>query len=272
MPPRTKPVDATSEADTNLTSENLAKTLSDAIVPVPPEISLKQTSPLSEMLAKSLQEPFPQEMLRYNSAKGLTYIPISEVIARLNRVLGIENWSYEVVRAWREPDQPDWCLAHVSLMVDIGSKRIVRHGFGGQQVKHKKTGDVVDLGDEYKGAVSDGLKKAAQSLGVGLELARTEEAKRWEEEATNVSSVTDADRAAFETLVGLTKQLSTDEKAQLRTWWQSEFAGISVAAEAGAQRLTAAAQRVQGMIDSPKPPTVEALMEAFPGSEMIESE
>lgn len=245
--------------------------LMEAIVPPPVEMSSKQTTFLSETLAKSLQEPFPPEMLRFNKAKGLTYIPISEVIARLNRVLGIENWSYEVVRAWREPDHPDWCLAHVRLAVEVGKKKIVRDGYGGQQVKYKKTGDVVDLGDEFKGAVSDALKKAAQSLGVGLELARTEEAKRWEEEATGATGATDADRAAYESLVALTKQLSTSEKSELRSWWQSQFEGISVSPDAGAQRLNAAIQAVQEIIERQNPtvdPT-EMVMNAFPGSEIV---
>lgn len=246
--------------------------LMDAIVPPPVDMNSKQTTLLSETLAKSLQEPFPPEMLRFNKAKGLTYIPISEVIARLNRVLGIENWSYEVVRAWREPDHPDWCLAHVRLSVEIGRKTVVRDGYGGQQVKYKKTGDVVDLGDEFKGAVSDALKKAAQSLGVGLELARTEEAKRWEEEATSATPVNETDRATFELLVSLTKQLSASEKAELRNWWQEQFDGIAVSAEAGAQRLNAAIQAVQEIIERQNPtvdPT-EMVMNAFPGSEMVE--
>jgi hypothetical protein len=58
-----------------------------------------------------LAEPFPQELLRENKAKGLTYVPIAEVIARLNRVLGVPNWSTSIVRTWREPDHPDWVLS-----------------------------------------------------------------------------------------------------------------------------------------------------------------
>jgi hypothetical protein len=49
---------------------------------------------------------------------------------------------------------------------------ITRDGVGGQTIKRKRDGGIVDLGDEYKGAVSDALKKAAQSFGVGLYLAR----------------------------------------------------------------------------------------------------
>ena len=43
-----------------------------------------------------------------------------------------------------------------------------------------RNGDILDLGDEMKGAVSDALKKAAQHFGVGLYLARSEESMHLE--------------------------------------------------------------------------------------------
>lgn len=243
-----------------------------AVVPMPVEMGTRQTSPLSEALAKQLQEPFPPEMLRFNKAKGLTYIPISEVIARLNRVLGFENWEYEVVRAWREPDHPDWCLAHVSLRVHIGGKTIERAGYGGQQVKFKKNGEVVDLGDEFKGAVSDALKKAAQSLGVGLELARTEEAKRWEEDMASEVVSSPETEAAYEKLIALTKQMGTEEKSALRTWWKATYGeDVKVGLEAGLERLQEACKLAEEIVaDLAKAPIdpVDALMEAFPGSQV----
>lgn len=242
------------------------------IVHVPAELQTKQTSAMSEAIAKQLQEPFPQEMLRFNQAKGLTYIPISEVIARLNRVLGFENWSYDVVKAWREPDHPDWCLAHVCLQVTIGDKEISRSGYGGQQIKKKKNGDVVDLGDEFKGAVSDALKKAAQSLGVGLELARTEEAKRWEEEAVAEASINPEAVAAYERLTSLTKQMGAEEKTALRTWWKATYGEIKVGPEAGLERLLDACKLAQEIIeDIAKVPAdpVETIMNEFPGTQVV---
>ena len=51
---------------------------------------------MSELL-QNLSEPFPREVQRSMKKGGtsLTYIPVSEVITRLNTVLGIENWSYD---------------------------------------------------------------------------------------------------------------------------------------------------------------------------------
>ena len=127
----------------------------------------------------NLNDPFPREMLRSVSKGGtsLTYIPVSEVIARLNDVLGEQGWSYQITDRWTTGDSngcPEWVMTQVRVTVNHES---FREAIGGQQVKFKRDGSgPVDIGDEWKGAVSDALKKAAQAFGVGLELARTDEA------------------------------------------------------------------------------------------------
>jgi hypothetical protein len=131
----------------------------------------------------ALSEPFPVEMERSvnKGGRNLTYIPISEVIARLNKVLGINNWSSEIISCHRDAIDPHWAIAHVRLTAIIGGQTVVKDGVGGQQIKMTKAGAILDLGDEFKGAMSDALKKAAQQLGVALYLARSEEALEMEE-------------------------------------------------------------------------------------------
>ncbi len=121
-------------------------------------------------LSTALSAPFSKEVEKQLDKGGatLTYIPVSEVIVRLNDVFGILGWSYTLVKCERDVLDPDFLVAHVSMTVGD----ITRDGVGGQKIKRMKSGDIVDLGDEYKGAVSDALKKAAQSFGVGLYLAR----------------------------------------------------------------------------------------------------
>lgn len=121
-------------------------------------------------LSTALSAPFPKEVERQLDKGGatLTYIPVSEVIVRLNDVFGPLGWSYTLVKCERDVLDPDFLVAHVSMTVGD----ITRDGVGGQKIKRTRAGDILDLGDEYKGAVSDALKKAAQSFGVGLYLAR----------------------------------------------------------------------------------------------------
>lgn len=121
-------------------------------------------------LSTALSAPFPKEVEKQLDKGGatLTYIPVSEVIVRLNDVFGPLGWSYTLVKCKRDVLDPDFLVAHVSMTVGD----ITRDGVGGQKIKRTRAGDILDLGDEYKGAVSDALKKAAQSFGVGLYLAR----------------------------------------------------------------------------------------------------
>jgi len=114
--------------------------------------------------------PKESEATLKKGGRNLTYIPVAQIIARANEVLGFD-WSYEVVDTFKDGD---WITAHVRLTITTEDTIASRSGFGGQKVKYTKSGDAVDLGDEYKGAVSDALKKAFQSFGVGLYLARDE--------------------------------------------------------------------------------------------------
>jgi hypothetical protein len=113
----------------------------------------------------------------------LTYVPVSEVIQRLNDVLGLTAWSWETDRVWRDEHDPEWVIATGKLTATIDGVTATKAGEGGVRVKKMKSGEPVDLGDEFKGAASDALKKAAQKFGVALYLSRKPEARRYEEPA-----------------------------------------------------------------------------------------
>jgi hypothetical protein len=187
------------------------------------------TNKIKEM-QNDFNEPFPKEVERQLKKGGasLTYIPVSEVITRLNKVLGFDGWSYEIVKCERDALDPDFIVAHVRLTVypANGEQFLIvnKDGFGGQKIKRTKNGDIVDLGDEMKGAVSDALKKAAQALGVGLYLARSEEAMEIEAEAEAEASVDPEIESMWAQFVDLSKNLSAEGKAELGEFWKS-YAG-----------------------------------------------
>ena len=173
-----------------------------------------------------LSEPFPAEVERTLRKGGttLTYIPVSEVIARLNNVLGVNGWSYSVKDCGRDSESKDWIIALVTLSATIDGKEVHKDGCGGQEVKYMKGGEKpVDLGNEFKGAVSDALKKAAQSIGVGLYLARSEEALIHEQQEPQ----TDADiqvAALWGNFKGFTNKFSPEQKGVLGEFW-NEYGG-----------------------------------------------
>jgi hypothetical protein len=187
-------------------------------------------------LYNQLSEPFPPEMEKTLSKGGtrLTYIPVSEVITRLNRVFGVGGWSSNIVYCKRDELDPDYIVASVTLSARVADKNdstggwIGHDGIGGQKIKRTKNGDIVDLGDEMKGAVSDALKKAAQQFGIGLYLARDIEAMEIEfaqdaeMEASNMPKSEFDEK--YERFLDLRKDFSEAQMAELREWW-SDYSG-----------------------------------------------
>lgn len=169
-----------------------------------------------------LTEPFPQEMERSLNKGGanLAYIPISEVINRMNKVLGVENWSF-TVENWQQLGTS--IVAQVSVVAKIDGNTVTRDGVGGQKIKMSKNGDPVDIGDEVKGAVSDALKKAVQTMGVGLYLARSQDAIEIEQvmeaEIVTASEPPSPSKMTWESFMSVSKGLSKDQKEQLRSAW-----------------------------------------------------
>jgi hypothetical protein len=218
-------------------------------------------------LLVDLSEPFPPEVERELRKGGtsLTYIPVSEVITRLNRCFGVTGWSSEIIRCERDPLDPDFIVAHVRLSTHSGDiyPHVTKDGFGGQKIKRTKAGEIVDLGDEFKGAVSDALKKAAQQFGVALYLARSDEALSIEIEQDMAQSRPQIDPkvvALWEQFRTLSGTFGAEEKAQLGQFW-NEYAN-------GAPKPT---------LETATPQILMALIEectriSFPGSQVVVEE
>lgn len=230
------------------------------------EVRAKERQAQRDKTAQSqslFNEQFPQEVERQLKKGGtsLTYIPVSEVITRLNKVLGFDGWAYEIVRCERDALDPDFIVAHVRLSVYPDGDRfgsVVKDGFGGQKIKRTKAGDIVDLGDEFKGAVSDALKKAAQTLGIGLYLARTEEAMEAVETTPPPPElvVDPIIVELWDNFLSLSKSLNADGKAELNTFW-STYAG----GRAKPTKQTATEQDLEALIG-------ECIRISFQGTEV----
>lgn len=168
-----------------------------------------------------LAEPFPQEMEKTLNKGGtnLTYIPVSEVITRLNKVFGVDGWSFTIHKCERDVLDPDFVVAHVRIeYFAANSSVIVREGIGGQKIKRTKTGQILDLGDEFKGAISDALKKAAQAFGVGLYLARSDDAIEIEQA---MDAPVDEATQVWDAFVSISKALDESKRSALNEFWSS---------------------------------------------------
>jgi len=174
-----------------------------------------------------LSEPFPQEMEKSINKGGvnLTYIPISEVINRLNKVFGVDKWSFEVIKCERDAIDSDFVVAHVRIdwHCNETGRYISRDGIGGQKIKRTKQGTILDLGDEFKGAISDALKKAAQSFGVGLYLARTDDAMEMEQVIDASNTPPSEHEQKWENFKAMSKALTKAQKDRLSLAWVKTY-------------------------------------------------
>ena len=134
----------------------------------------------------------------------LTYVDGETVISRLNDALGFDGWSFEV-KDIKVLEDEVWALGRLTV---YGTDRdVIREQAGGQIINRKRgipatparpaqerdgdrpaipaveaqpavKGDIIELANDIKGAVTDCLKKCATLVGVGLYLydpaARTE--------------------------------------------------------------------------------------------------
>lgn len=175
---------------------------------------------------KELAKPFPQEMLGTLNKGGtrLTYVPIAETINRLNTVLGLGNWSAQTLRCERDTLNPEWVIAHVRVTIQTGQGGVaIYEGHGGQQIKMMKDDKgPVDLGDEFKGAESDAFKKALQKIGIGLDLARKDDAKGYEARQEAQASFKPAEASLVQSIKDTVAELPEEQKTALRAWWGKE--------------------------------------------------
>jgi len=176
----------------------------------------------SKDLLKQLSTPFPAELEGTLNKGGVAFrfVSVNEVIARLNDVLGVENWTFEVISCERSLEGGDNIIAHVRLSAYINDKPLQRDAYGGSEVKTKRDGGLLDLGNDHKIAVSDALKKAASMIGVGLYLYRSEEALAHEAHEAQDPEV----KQLYDNFTSLIEKFDKAQKEEVAVFWK-EHAG-----------------------------------------------
>ncbi len=127
----------------------------------------------SETYAR-LAAPFDVTFTDVRGGVQLTYVSGEQVVRRLNEVLGVDGWSFRVLRHDINVEADEaWALGE--LVAEIGERTVVRQQFGSQKLKRSRnTRAPLDIGFDLKGAATDAMKKCASLLGVGLYLSRKE--------------------------------------------------------------------------------------------------
>lgn len=123
---------------------------------------------ITDEMREQLRAPFPAEAMSRNDAKKfLTSIKAQYIIERLNNVFGVGIWKmtdveilnhYEEVRVYSGKEKTCYIIAlRANLRID--GYGICIPQFGG--------GSDPEIGDAYKGALTDATTKAASWLEVG---------------------------------------------------------------------------------------------------------
>lgn len=108
----------------------------------------------------ALYEPLPDEAISDHPTKPyLNTINAIYVSDRLNDVFGIDGWTFTT-----EVIEIKGAMVVVRVVLDCGDVR--REQFGGN--------NNADLGDAYKGAVTDAFTKCASMMGVGVGVWKNE--------------------------------------------------------------------------------------------------
>ncbi len=134
------------------------------------------TNVLNDAQMAVVTQRTPIGEIRYREGRGgkqLPYVDHAYVTRTLNEAFGW-NWDFEILMFERIEGLQDKIIeivAHGKLTVRTEKHTIVKHQAGCAQVELKRDGsDYVSVGDMYKAAASDALKKCASLLGIALDL------------------------------------------------------------------------------------------------------
>jgi len=118
-----------------------------------------------------LKQPTPAQFIKRKPGRGgkaLSYVDVGYVTSRLNEIFG-HVWTFEVVREGREGAHV-WVLGRLRVMLRDGVV-LTKEQYGSSDVKVvRSTGKPICLGDDFKAAASDAMKKCASLLGLASDV------------------------------------------------------------------------------------------------------
>lgn len=117
-----------------------------------------------------LEQEFDPKQIKQRKGPGgkmLDYIETHSVIRRLNQAFDY-NWSFDI-----EKFEPNG--SHVVVLGKLTAEGITKMQFGSKSMSKDRDGNPISIGDDFKAAASDCLKKCATLLGVALHLYSDDE-------------------------------------------------------------------------------------------------
>lgn len=146
-----------------------------AMLPVPYEKGTELPVAMNEAQRNILACRTPTHEIFWRTIRGgqkAPYVQGNYVVDQLNRAFG-HDWDVLVDRETDEKTAIEigQIVCRGRLIVRVGPRTIIKSAAGGSAVKKSK-GSILDLGDDYKAAETDMLKKAASKIGIALDVYR----------------------------------------------------------------------------------------------------
>ncbi len=133
--------------------------------------SLSLTSKQKEMLQMQTDPDFIKTR-KGKKGKTFSYVEAGYVLARLNEIFGALNWSTEVLKQGETDRKVDddaegevWVRLRLTIHDHKNGYNVFKDAYGQHAVRGK-----TPIGDSFKAAQSDAIKKAASAFGVALDV------------------------------------------------------------------------------------------------------
>lgn len=119
----------------------------------------------------------PGVMLKHPHT-GANYYSGEQIISHLNHALGFDGWDWMTLDHGFDTEADEvWVIGHLTARIvtdaldsdGFAVRSVSKTERGWQPVNRKKTGQIMSLGNDYKAAATDALKRCARLLGVGLD-------------------------------------------------------------------------------------------------------
>lgn len=153
-----------------------------------------------EAVKQIILQRTPDNEIRYRPGRGgvkFKYTDGAYVIRTLNAAFG-HRWNFEAdneeIINWNGVPFEVRCRGR--LTVPIAGEMVTKMQFGSQVIEFQKDGKPVTIGDAFKGAATDAMKKCASLLGVALDLYDSDyKAENYEDSDADTSPQNEADRS-----------------------------------------------------------------------------
>lgn len=112
-----------------------------------------------------LEKPFDKEQIKQrkgNFGDMIDYVETHAVIQRLNEAFE-GQWSFEIITQ-------ETTAQEVIVSGKLTAEGVSKSQFGSNKISLSKQGEIISVGDDWKAAASDCLKKCASLFGIGLHL------------------------------------------------------------------------------------------------------